>query len=219
MNTIKMKVSVIITVFNREKYISRCIRSCLDQSMNKKEYEIIVVNDGSTDNSLEIIDSFGDDIVKISYTKNRGLAYASNRGIRKAKSKYIVRVDSDDYIHEDLLKIEYAFAEMNQLDAVSCDYLKVDTNEFVLSRESAQDNPIACGILFNKDKLIEIGLYDTKFKLMEDIDLRERFDRKFQIINVPLPLYRYLMHDSNITNNQKKVNEYTKLFNEKHGKK
>jgi len=214
-----MKVSIIVTVYNRENFLSRCLRSCLDQSMNKDEFEVIVVNDGSTDNSEDIINSFGNEVRKISYTENKGLAFASNTGIKAAKSKYVVRVDSDDYIHSDLLKIEYAFAEMNNYDAVSCDYLKVDIKEKVLSRKSAVNNPIACGIMFNKDSLVSIVLYDTKFKLMEDIDLRERFEKKFKIHNVELPLYRYLMHESNATKNIKNVEHYTKLFKEKYDKK
>jgi glycosyltransferase involved in cell wall biosynthesis len=214
-----MKVSIIVTVYNREKFIARCLRSCLDQSMNKNDYEIIVVNDGSTDNSEQVINSFGNQIRKISYKKNKGLAYASNTGIEASNSKYVVRIDSDDYVHTDLLKIEYDFIEMNNCDAVSCDYLIVDLKEKIISRENAVKNPIACGIMFHKDRLIEIGLYDTKFRLMEDIDLRARFEKKFKIYNIEIPLYRYLMHESNATKNIKNVDHYTKLFKKKHEKK
>ena len=211
-----MKVSIIITVYNREKFIARAIRSCLNQSMLKQDYEIIVVNDGSTDKSEKIISSFGSKIRKISYKKNKGLAFASNKGIEAAFSKYVVRVDSDDYIHEDLIKIEYDYIEMNHYDAVSCDYLIIDNEENIVSRESSLDKPIACGIMFNKDKLIEIGLYDPKFRLMEDRDLRKRFEKKFKIHNLNLPLYRYMMHDSNATKNKEDIEYYTKLLEDKH---
>lgn len=211
-----MKVSIIITVYNREQFIARCIRSCLAQSMPKEDYEIIVVNDGSTDKSEEIINSFGSKIRKISYKTNKGLAFASNKGIESALSKYIVRVDSDDYIHEDLIKIEYDYIEMNHYDAVSCDYLVVDNDENIVSRKSSLDKPIACGIMFNKDRLVEIGLYDPQFRLMEDEDLRKRFEKKFKIQNLHLPLYRYLMHDSNATKNKKDMKYYTDLLNKKH---
>tara|TARA_Y100000768_G_scaffold134012_1_gene99760 strand:- start:508 stop:1149 length:642 start_codon:yes stop_codon:yes gene_type:complete len=211
-----MKVSIIITVFNREEFIARSIRSCLSQTMARNEYEVIVVNDGSTDKTEDVIDSFGDEIRKISYKKNMGLAHASNMGIKAAKSKYVVRVDSDDYIHEDLIKIEYAFIEMNKYDAVSCDYLVVDTNENIISRENALEKPIACAIMFNKDKLTQVGLYDSKFRLMEERDLRNRFTKKFKIMNIEIPLYRYLMHDNNATKNLENVNKYKKLLDKKY---
>ena len=76
--------SVIITNFNNSKFIGRCIRSCLKQSLDRSRYEIIVVDDASTDNSRVVIDSFGDEIVKVYLDKNIGVARTSNVGIKKA---------------------------------------------------------------------------------------------------------------------------------------
>ena len=213
-----MKVSIIISTYNAEKYISRAIRSCMEQSMPKKDYEIIVVDDGSTDNTRYILESFGDWIRVIWLGENKGLPYASNVGIKNSLSRFVVRVDADDFIHEDLLKAEYLYLSLNNgIDAVSCDYYIVDDRENTLERRSANKSPIACGIMFRKDYLVGIGLYDEKFLLMEDEDLRIRFLRKYTIYNIPLPLYRYRMHDNNSTRNTDEVSKYRKLLESKHG--
>lgn len=213
-----MKVSIIISTYNAEKYISRAIRSCMEQSMPKKDYEIIVVDDGSTDNTRYILESFGDWIRVIWLGENKGLPYASNVGIKNSLSRFVVRVDADDFIHEDLLKTEYLYLSLNNdIDAVSCDYYIVDDSENTLERRSANKSPIACGIMFRKDYLVGIGLYDEKFLLMEDEDLRIRFLRKYTIYNIPLPLYRYRMHDNNSTGNTDEVSKYRKLLESKHG--
>lgn len=212
-----MKVSIIIATYNSEKYISRALRSCVEQSMDKKDYEVIVVDDGSTDNTKYILNSFGDWIKTITLDKNMGLPYASNVGIKNALSRFVIRVDSDDYIHEDLLKVEYLYLSMNNdMDAVSCDYLLVDEEENLLQRVSGEKKPIACGILFRKDRIVEIGLYDEEFRLQEDQDLRIRYLKRFNIYNIPLPLYRYRMHSDNSTKDLKKVEYYKRMLKEKH---
>lgn len=212
-----MKISIIIAAYNAELYISRAIRSCLEQSMEKKDYEIIVVDDGSTDNTQRVLSSFGDWIKVINLEKNMGMPYACNIGIRNSLSRFVVRVDSDDYIHEDMLKVEYLYLSLNnEIDSVACDYYMVDENENTIKRMSAKEAPIACGILFRKDKLISIGLYDEKFLLWEDEDLRIRYLKKFSIHNIPLPLYRYRMHQNNNTKNMNKAEKYRKLLNKKH---
>ena len=211
-----MKLIIQIPCFNEEKTLSSTLNDLPREVEGFNEVEILVIDDGSTDKTEDVIDSFGDEIRKISYRKNKGLAHASNMGIKAAKSKYVVRVDSDDYIHEDLIKIEYAFIEMNKYDAVSCDYLVVDSNENIISRENALEKPIACAIMFNKDKLTQVGLYDSKFRLMEEQDLRNRFTKKFKIMNIEIPLYRYLMHDNNATKNLENVNKYKKLLDKKY---
>ena len=186
--------------------------------MPKKDYEIIVVDDGSTDNTRYILESFGDWIRVIWLGENKGLPYASNVGIKNSLSRFVVRVDADDFIHEDLLKAEYLYLSLNNgIDAVSCDYYIVDDRENTLERRSANKSPIACGIMFRKDYLVGIGLYDEKFLLMEDEDLRIRFLRKYTIYNIPLPLYRYRMHDNNSTRNTDEVSKYRKLLESKHG--
>ena len=194
--------SIIITTFNYGRYIERAIRSCLDQSMSKHKYEIIVVDDASTDNTQQILNNYKEEIRIITFTENKGLAAARNEGVRKARGQYVVFLDADDYIHHDLLKIQSLYLEENhQLEAVSIDYYLVDEKENNREWVKSEEKPIACGIMFRKDLLIEIGLYDEQFRAREEEDLRIRFLQKFSIYPIPLPLYRYRRHDNNLTNN------------------
>ena len=96
-------VSVIIPVYNQEKWIGRCLRSLLNQSMNRNEYELIVVNDGSEDRTDYALDLFSDEIELITIEKNQGLPVALNTGIKISRANYIVRVDADDFVNEQFL--------------------------------------------------------------------------------------------------------------------
>ena len=197
-------ISVIIPVYNHDKFIGRSLRSILDQSLDKSRYEVIVINDSSTDNSKEIISKYSNKITLIENPKNKGLPFSLNVGIKKARGKYMVRLDSDDYVNKKYLEILYEFLNWNsEFDAVSCDYLIVDNEEKVLKRESGESEPIGCGIMFKTNHLIEIGLYNEKFLLHEEKELRKRFEKKYSINRVSLPLYRYRKHASNMTNNKK----------------
>ena len=209
------KISVIIPCFNHEKFIGRCLRSILDQSLDKKKYEIIFVDDGSKDNSLKVIKTFGKDIKTIVSKKNKGLPHSLNLGIKSSKSKYIVRLDSDDYVNKNFLFFLLEFMEQNseEIDGVSCDYLVVDDKEKVLSRENCLKKPIACGIIFKTSHLINLGLYNEKFLLKEDEELRKRYEKKYKILRLQLPLYRYRRHTKNITNNIKRLKKFSKLLN------
>jgi len=92
-----VKTSIIITNFNYARYLGRCIRSCINQSMPHEDYEVIVVDDGSTDHSKKAIESFADRVKPV-FIEHSGVAYASNIGIREALGMFIVRIDADDYI-------------------------------------------------------------------------------------------------------------------------
>ena len=92
-------ISVVIPVYNGEEYVKRCIDSVLSQTYT--DYEMIVVNDGSTDSSEQIIKGIKSDKIKYIYQKNKGAAAARNRGISEAKGEYLFFLDSDDAIRED----------------------------------------------------------------------------------------------------------------------
>jgi glycosyltransferase involved in cell wall biosynthesis len=210
-------ISVIITTYNYETYIERAIRSVLDQSLSKRSYEIVVVNDASTDRTKKILDNYEEDIRIINLEKNVGLAAARNIGIKKAKGQFIVFLDADDYMHRDLLLIQKTFlAENNSLDAVSIDYYTVNERGTHLEHVNSEKKPIACGVMFRKDLLYGIGLYDESFRAREEEDLRIRFLKKHKIYNIILPLYRYRQHNGNLTKNSKEMNKYAKKLKQKH---
>ena len=211
-------LTIIVPVYNQENHISRCLRSLIDQDFPRKDFDIIVINDGSTDKTPLILDKvFINDITLITNQKNLGLPASINKGIIKSTSKYITRVDSDDYVNKDFLKILYLFIENNlHMDAVSCDYYLVDEKENIISRKNSSKDSIGCGILFKTESLINLGMYDEKFLLHEDLDLRKRFEKNRKIYRVELPLYRYRKHTKNITNNKKRVEKYFQELKKKH---
>lgn len=212
-----MQISVIITCHNYAKFLSRAIRSAINQTIDKKEYEIIVVNDGSTDETKQIMQSFSGFIKQVNLEKNLGLAAARNEGIKKAIGRYLVNLDADDYMDDNLLLLESIFLNSNaSWDAVSCDYYLVDEDEKHIKRISGDKKPIACGVMFRTDRLIEIGLYDESFKMREEEDLRIRFEKDHKIKNIELPLYRYRKHDANMTKNIKGMAKYKKILKTKH---
>ena len=120
-------ISVIVPVFNQEKWIGRCLRSLLNQKMDLSDYEIIVVDDGSDDRTDYGLNLFIDEIVLIKNEKNLGLPASLNRGIKMSRANHIVRVDSDDYVNEHFLPLLNNFMEQNKyMDAIACDYFLVD---------------------------------------------------------------------------------------------
>ncbi len=210
-------VSIIIASYNHEKYIGRCIRSLLNQDINSNAYEIIVVNDGSSDNTKKILSNYKEDITLIENEKNIGLPASLNMAIKKVRSPYIVRVDSDDYVNASFINILSMLLTSNpEMDAVSCDYYEVNEKEEIIRKVSCADEPIACGIMFRIEHIIDIGLYDEKFLLYEDKDLRNRFIKKYYIDRIQLPLYRYRKHENNITSNLEARKKYEKMLQDKH---
>ena len=204
-------ISVIIPVYNHERFIGRSLRSILDQSLSKSRYEVIVINDFSSDNSKDIISKFYDQIIYVENSENKGLPYSLNIGIKKAKGKYMVRLDSDDYVNKKYLEFLYEYLNWNdKFDAVSCDYLIVDNDEKVIKRENGEHKPIGCGIMFKMDKILNLGLYNPDFLIHEDKELMLRFQKKYKICNIELPLYRYRKHSTNITNDKIKSKKFLK---------
>lgn len=212
-----MEVTVIITCYNYARYLGRAIRSAYNQSLEKSRYEIIVVNDASTDETSEVLKDYDDFVRIVNLKENVGLAEARNIGVRKAMGRFIVFLDADDYIHRDMLLMQYNYLTMDHdMDAISVNYVTVNQEEAHVSRFSAEDDPIACGIMYRRDLFFDVGLYDKNFRAREEEDFRIRFLKKYSIYNIPLPLYRYRRHDNNLTNNQEIMEEFKTKLNEKH---
>lgn len=213
-------VSLIITTFNYAQYIERAIRSGLDQSIPKSDFEIIVVNDASTDATPLILENYSDVVRVFNLPENVGLSAARNFGIRKARGQNIVFLDADDYLHSESLRIQNLFLnENNSLDAVAIDYYLVNERGQHLLHVHSSEKPIACGIMFRKDNLYNIGLYDESFTSREEEDLRIRWSNAgYGIFHIPLPLYRYRMHEGNMTKDNQKMMDSQLKLNQKHKK-
>lgn len=212
-----MLVSVIITAHNYARYVERAIRSAMAQSLDRDSYEIIVIDDASTDETPLILENYKDEVRMFRMEKNVGLAQVRNFGIQKAKGQFVVFLDADDYFQNDILKVQSVFlVENNRLDAVAVDYYLVNDFGDHIEWVSSDERPIACGIMFRKDRLYDVGLYDTEFRAREDEDFRIRFLKKYNIYNIILPLYRYRRHDNNLTNNTEEMEKYRQKLNDKH---
>jgi glycosyltransferase involved in cell wall biosynthesis len=214
------EVSIIIAAYNAEKYIERAIRSCINQSFPDNNYEILVIDDGSTDATPRICADYSNYIINHRSRENRGLPATINVGIRNARSRFVIRVDADDYVHEDFIKVLYLFISMNpDIQAVACDYFVIDDYEHITERYNCNAKPIGCGIMFRKERLVEIGLYDENFSMAEEVDLRIRFEKNWPIYRIELPLYRYMRHGNNMTNDSDLYRSFIEKANRKNREK
>ena len=209
-------VTILVTNHNYGRYLSRCLRSLISQKIDKNLYNIIIIDDASTDNSNVIIDNFigidlKDHIFCIKNKKKIGLPASLNIGIKKVDTRFFVRVDADDFVNENFLDYLINFIQLNKyMDAVAVDYYLVNNNEVIKERVNCLEKPIGCGIIFRTDQIIQLGMYDKNFLLHEDKDLMNRFLKKYKVFRLELPLYRYRQHNYNITKNKKNDLKFSK---------
>lgn len=156
-----VKVSIILPVYNVEKYLNECLDSIVNQTFS--DMEIICINDGSTDNSLAILNSYAsrDGRIKIISQENAGMGAARNVGIRAAKGDYIFFIDSDDFIYLDAIEEMYGSAVLNDSDMV----LFRRTREFDIDRETNHEG-------YNFDNIFKISGDDYKEFTFDYTDLK-----------------------------------------------
>lgn len=134
-----VKVSIIVPVYNVEKYIEKCILSLINQSL--REIEIILINDGSTDGTIGILREYEkkDNRIRVIDQENRGISYSRNIGINMAKGEFIGFVDSDDWVSNDMYRILYEKMKLNDADFATCNSYNVKKNiilpEFIVSNK------------------------------------------------------------------------------------
>lgn len=141
-------ISVIIPIYNQEKYVGKCIRSVLNQTF--QDFEVILVNDGSTDNSLKICQKYAknDDRISIVDKQNEGISLARKEGFLRAKGDYICFLDSDDYLASGALALLYGIAKEKNVDMVVGNYDRVCDNWGLIKKKS---DPYHCHLT---DRLI-----------------------------------------------------------------
>lgn len=120
----KTDISIIVPIYNAEKYLNKCIKSLINQT--KENLEFILVNDGSTDSSEEIIKSYKDKRIKYFKNKNQGIGKTRNFGMKKATGKYIMFLDSDDYLSTNACDELFSKAEKDNLDLVINNFYRVE---------------------------------------------------------------------------------------------
>lgn len=139
-------ISVIVPVYNVADYLEECVNSLVDQT--KDNIEIILVDDGSTDSSKEICNKVAQryDNIKVIHKVNGGLSSARNAGIDIANGRYLAFVDSDDWVHKDMLKVMFELATKNDADIVQCDFLRVNSIEQINNIDDNSDYKILSNI-------------------------------------------------------------------------
>lgn len=211
------KVSVIIAMHNTEAYIESCLRSVAKQTF--KAFEIIAVDDGSTDQTLEKAQSVAKKLicpVQIITQENEGLGGARNTGLKYASGDYVLFLDSDDTLAENALKELYNACERVNADIAICDFLEVDVQEKIKTQTaealpkqptSLQQLPSllltrvsACNKLFRKSLFFNYNIFFPKYLWYEDMaTVPKLLLQANQVIYVPKGLYCYLQRQGSIT--------------------
>ena len=221
---------VIVPVYNVENYLERCIDSILNQSFG--EFKLILVNDGSTDRSGEICETYkeADPRIQVINQENMGLSAARNRGLSASDKRHVSFVDSDDYIHRDMLKILYENLIENDADISVCDFKKVyegqmldykqqDNNIRVLTNIEAVEKIviknntnmiIACGKLYKRDLFKDISYPKGKYHEDEFVTYKLLY-RSEKIVTTTAKLYYYTQRDQSITGNKYSLKRLEKL--------
>jgi len=204
------KISVLMPVYNGEKFLGDAITSILGQT--EKDFELIIVDDGSTDGSENIIKFYNDPRIKYFKRPHEGLVSTLNFGIDKATAKYVARMDADDVACPARLEKQYKYMLEHELivcggwaDLIDEDGDKMGELKFPPVEASAirnyaiLHNPfIHPTVMFNKETIVKAGLY-RNFKHVEDYELWTRLIFKNRVGNIPEKLINYRLHSLQIT--------------------
>lgn len=229
-----MKLSIIAPIFNVEMYLHHCIESLINQNISEKDYEIILVNDGSSDGSMKIANYFEKSYsnVKIINRKNGGLAAARNTGLKNASGDYVWFVDSDDWIESNCLQRLLQFAYSNRLDVLCFSGKIFKSKENVADIPSSTNHigvvmtgddfitnvnaiPSACMVMFRRKFLQEGSLMFYEGILHEDQEFTPRaYSLAERIAYVHENVYYYFQREGSImksSRNEKRCRDFLKI--------
>ena len=205
------KVTVLMSVYNSEKYLAEAIESILNQTFG--DFEFLIINDGSKDSSLKIIKSFKDPRIRLLSRENRGLTASLNQGIALAKGEYIARQDADDVSVKDRLEKEVKFLDEHpKIALVGSNYTIMDekgkhlvtTNVFTRPKDlklaQVTCNQYGHGSVMMRTEIVrKCKGYDKRVGYVEDYDLWTRISRIADIANFEEPLFLYRRNDEGVT--------------------
>lgn len=226
-------ISIIIPVYNTEKYLAKCINSVLSQSFSG--FECILIDDGSSDKSPIICDEYAkkDSRIIVIHKENGGSSAARNTGLDVAKGEWLTFIDGDDWVEENYLLLLYKNATENNCDISICGYKAINEKGEFLSKNNKSDliilNQISAKKALFNYKFIGTGIccklvkkqiisnnnirFDIKIKVCEDgLFWFQVFDKLQKIVYVSTPYYNYLIHDNSITNSPEKFNNCKSHF-------
>ena len=207
-------VTVYITSYNYDRFIKESIDSVIKQKF--RDFEVIIIDDGSTDNSKQIIEQYRNHPkVTIIYQENKGLNITNNIAIKLAKGKYIMRLDADDYLNENALTV--MSQKLNCDDSLALvfpDYYLIDVSGNIVTEEKRHDfknvtmydQPAhgACTMI-RKDVLIELEGYSEEFTRQDGYELWIKVIKNKKVANIDLALFYYRQHGNNLTSNKEKL--------------
>jgi len=205
------KVSIVVSTFNGERHIKEAITSLLCQSL--RDFELIVVNDGSTDRTVEIVRSFRDArLLLVESESNRGIAESQNEAIKIARGEYIALQDHDDLSAPGRLEMQVAFLGNNpKMELVGSECIVIDwgrkpTGNFTVPLSDIDlkwalllHNPfLHTSVLFRRSALSLVGAYSSaaEFRYAEDYEFLSRFGAQCTVANIPQPLVKWRNYDS-----------------------
>ncbi len=232
-NKNKILVSVITPCYNCEKYIKESVESIQNQTY--KNIEHIIINDGSKDESLQIIKNLSSkysNIKIINHKINKGISFSRNEGIAVAKGKYILWQDGDDVANKNRIKTQLEYLEQHKNISIVGSFLECFENITGIRKYPLTHNeiikkifkitPIAQPASMVRKSIYKIvGKYDENLKTGEDIEILFRILQRYKGANIPKALVKYRYHDNSITykqlrntiKNTVKIREkYTKVF-------
>jgi len=204
------KITIYITNYNYGDYIKKAIESVLTQQC--QDFEILIIDDGSTDHSKSIIEQYRHHPkITIIYQENKGLNVTNNIALRQAKGRYIMRLDADDYLHENaLMLLAQKLDDHPELALVFPDYYLVDAQGEILAEEKRHDfenvtmfdQPAhgACTMI-RREVLLEIGGYSEEFTRQDGYELWLKIQGR-KVANISLPLFYYRQHPKSLTQNK-----------------
>ena len=206
----KQPISIVIPVYNSQKYLKETINSVIKQTFT--HWELLIIDGGSTDNTASIVHSYTDTRIKYIPTKKYlDIVDATNKGIHSASGKYIALLDSDNIMHKNRLLLQYLFLEKNQdISLVGSWVQKIDQNSTFthhIFRPYISYELIRIKLLFGncisqpsvmiRKSVIQKYKYRSLYKEASDYDLWTRICSKYRIANMPKVLTYYRVHDSN----------------------
>lgn len=203
------KVTILMSVYNGEKYLGEAIDGILNQTF--KDFEFLIINDGSTDSTAEILQSYQDPRIKIiNNEKNMGLTKSLNKGLKIAKGEYIARQDGDDVSLPTRLEEQISFLDKNkEVGLLGTAWYIIDENSQEIRISKPTDGKYVVHFmchgtaLIRKDCLKKVGLYREVFEYAQDYDLWLRIADEFEVRNIRKPLYKRRVHDVSISLNKK----------------